>query len=117
MHHKIVHKEVNVAVDMVATLKQSDGSYKCNNCGEVFSGLNAEKHVVAAHVVEKCRSGVKFLCPECNKSFSSKSNLAYHMKMIHYAGPTNVLYCEDCEFVTKHKSSLERHKKRSHGSI
>merc|ERR1719318_1760047 len=72
VHRKLVHKVVSVAVGMVATLKQSDGSYKCNNCGEVFSGVNAKENIVAAHIVEKCRKVEQFLCPVCNKYFSSK---------------------------------------------
>ena len=116
VHRKLVHKVVSVAVGMVATLKQQDGSYKCNNCGEVFSRVNAEDNIVAAHVVEKCRKVEQFLCPVCNKCFSSKSNLQQHKAIIHFEGPMNILSCDDCEFVTKHKSSLDRHKKRKHST-
>eukprot|EP00091_Calanus_sinicus_P007847 TRINITY_DN19144_c0_g1_i1.p1 TRINITY_DN19144_c0_g1~~TRINITY_DN19144_c0_g1_i1.p1 ORF type:complete len:103 (-),score=15.48 TRINITY_DN19144_c0_g1_i1:45-353(-) len=102
---------------MVATLKQPNGDYNCNNCGEIFSGLNAKDHIVAAHIVEKCRRAEKFMCPVCNKCFSSKSSLQEHKTIIHNDGPINVFSCENCEFVTKHKSSLDRHKKRKHTAI
>jgi uncharacterized Zn-finger protein len=110
VHQRLVHRKVNIAVDMVETLKLPDGSYKCKICGE----LKADKDDVIAHLVEKCKSVEQCLCPVCNKCFSSKSNLSQHMQNIHYDGPVNVLSCEDCEFVTKHKSSLIRHKKRKH---
>ena len=117
VHRKLVHTFIKHSMLLVDTLKQSDGSYKCNNCGEVFSGLKADEHIVTAHIVEQCRRAEEFLCPVCNKCFSSKSNLEQHKKIIHYDGPMNVLSCEDCEFLTKHKSSLDRHKKRKHSTI
>jgi hypothetical protein len=115
VNQRLVHKAVNVATDMVETLKQDDVSYKCKNCGEVFSGFKADKDVIA-HVVEKCKSDERFLCSVCNKCFSSKSNLEQHKKNIHYDGLRNVLSCEQCELITKHKSSLLRHNKRKHDS-
>ena len=115
VHRRLVHKAVNVAIDMVETLKQDDGSFMCKNCREVFTGLNADKDVIK-HVAEKCKGDERFLCSVCNKSFSSKSNLEQHKKNIHYDGPRNILSCEQCEFITKHKSSLLRHNKRKHDS-
>ena len=81
----------------VDRIKQSDGSYKCNNCGEVFSGMKADGHIVAAHIVEKCKRAEKYQCPVCNKCFSSKSNLEQHKKIIHYDGPMNVLSWEEAK--------------------
>ena len=116
VHKRIFHKEVKVSVDMVVTLKQDDGSYKCKICEEVFSGYRADKDVIA-HLVEKCKSYEQFLCSVCNKCFSSKSNTEQHKKNVHYDGPMNVLSCEQCDFITKHKQSLIRHNKRKHEAI
>ena len=62
VHRSLVHKAVNVAVDMVETLRQDDGSYKCKDCGEVFLGNEADKNVVA-HLMKKCKSDDQF-CAE-----------------------------------------------------
>ena len=110
VHQKLVHKKVNIEVGMAETLKLPDGSYKCKNCGAV----KADERDVIKHLVENCKSAEKYLCPVCNKCSSSKSNLLRHMQNSHYDGPVNVLSCEECEFVTKHASSLLRHKKRKH---
>ena len=117
VHRSLVHKAVNVAVDMVETLRQDDGSYKCKDCGEVFLGNEADKNVVAhSHSVKKCKSDERFLCSECRKYFTSKFNLEQHKKNIQYEGPINILSCEHCDFITKHKTSLTRHMKIKHES-
>jgi hypothetical protein len=61
VHTSLVHNAVNVAVNMVETLRQDDGSYKCKDCGEVFLGNEADKNVVA-HLMKKCKSDDQFSC-------------------------------------------------------
>ena len=112
VHRRLVHRRVSIAVDMVEELKLPDGNYKCKKCGLV----EADKDDIIAHLVEKCKSAKQCVCPVCNKNFSSKFNLSQHIQNTHHDGPINVLSCDVCEFVTRHQSSLVRHKHRKHES-
>ena len=66
------------------------------------------------HVVRKCKSDGQLLCSVCEKSFCSQFNLEQHKKIIHYEGPVNLFSCEQCQFISKHKSNLVRHQRRKH---
>ena len=100
VHRRLVHKTVKVSIDMVNSLQQDDGSFKCKICGEVFTGLNADDDLIK-HIVIKCKSVEQFLCGVCEKSFCSR-------KIIHFEGPVNLFSCdyEQCQFITKHKSNF-----------
>jgi len=117
VHRRIVHKTVKVSVDMVNTLQEEDGSFKCKICGEVFKGDNADDDIIE-HIARKCKRKEQFLCGVCEKGFGSQFNLKRHQKIIHIEGPKNLFSCdyEQCQFITKHKANLVRHQKRKHDS-
>ena len=97
VHRKLVHTFIKHSMLLVDTLKQSDGSYKCNNCGEVFSGLKADEHIVTAHIVEKFRRAEEFKRHKKRKLIDSKRN---HKKL------------KDIDSNKKKMKELERNKKR-----
>ena len=72
-----------------------------------------KKHVKAVHEQPKELSK----CNECDKEFKFPSQLRMHAK-IHEKTPQppqpEFFHCEDCDFKSRRKWSLQRHEKRWH---
>ena len=110
-HKRSVHGLVNFDLDAVDVLKVNENIYSCKVCSISFSGDDARYRVIH-HLANKCNEGKKYDCDTCNKSFSNVSNLNQHKRHSHVT--VDVIKCESCDFITKHKQSLLRHIRRKH---
>ena len=71
-------------------------------------------NILSQHTLWRNVEELKSFCALCATSASAPSQIwSNTSKIIHYDGPMNVLSSEDCEFLRKHKSTLDRHKKGS----
>ena len=112
-HKQGVHNLVNFDLDEVDALKKDDeDTYTCKVCSKSFSGLDA-RYKIIDHLAKKCKDE-KYYCDECEKSFSNVSNLNQHNRHAHVTIAVDVIKCDNCNFITKHKQSLLRHIKRKH---
>ena len=82
---------------------------KCNTCGKVFLHNNLLRHVKEVH--EKASTAK---CPQCNKTYSSASNLKIHIKYVH--DKVELKYkCDLCDVKQSSPSHLKIHKEVVHG--
>ena len=112
-HKQSVHNLVNFDLDAVDTLKDDENTYTCKVCSKSFSGSDA-RYMIIGHLAKKCNEGKKYYCDACEKSFSNVANLNRHKRHSHVTMSVDVIQCESCDFITKHKQSLLRHIKRKH---
>ncbi|XP_017783485.1 PREDICTED: uncharacterized protein LOC108567500 [Nicrophorus vespilloides] len=49
----------------------------------------------------------KFVCPKCDWKYKHFASLRYHLT--YQCGKAPAFKCENCSFLTKHKSALKRH--------
>lgn len=112
-HKKTIHKCVNMEVDLVETLKKDDEKYICALCKIAFTGPDGGQKLVE-HLLKNCKSEERFPCDACDKDFSTKFNLDQHKKCTHFVVAKAVFSCQFCGFITKYKTSLTRHTKRTH---
>ncbi|KAI8483946.1 hypothetical protein Bbelb_383360 [Branchiostoma belcheri] len=85
-------------------------SYKCPHC-EFSSGDKAHlrSHLIK-HLSKDPDDAVK--CPHCKQVFLGKEAVRAHVKDIHPGQP--VTFCKECNFTTKHKGSLWKHRDSVH---
>ena len=112
-HKKTIHKCVSMAVDLVETLKEDDEKYSCTICKNAFSGPDG-RHDLVEHLLNKCKPEERFPCDACDKDFSTKFNLDQHKRCAYYVATKAVFSCQFFGFITKYKTSLTRHTKRTH---
>ena len=77
-HMKNVHKKVPYDVKMVKLFQIENEAYKCKICNKIYSGENADREL-SSHLINKC-SRKQFKCSQCDRDFSSKTNLKHHEK-------------------------------------
>ena len=102
-----------MAGDLVEKLKEDDEKYSCTICKNAFSGPDG-RHDLVEHLLNKCKPEERFPCDVCDKDFSTKFNLDQHKRCAHYVATKAVFSCQFCGFITKYKTSLTRHTKRTH---
>eukprot|EP01066_Platyproteum_vivax_P001987 Platyproteum_vivax@DN12463_c0_g1_i1.p1 len=68
------------------------------------------KHMTLKHSNKPKHS---FACPECDRTYSSESQLALHTRSIHSKG-TVAVNCPTCNGVFKNAQSLRVHKRQKH---
>ena len=112
-HTRSVHNSVNFNMSAVDGLKNDEDKYKCKVCSKSFSGFDA-RDMMIEHLAKRCKEDKKYYCESCEKSFSTVSNLNMHKRHSHLTMAVDVIKCESCLFITKHKHSLLRHIKRKH---
>jgi len=82
--------------------------FVCDNCGKSFSNSSSlKKHVLYDHENQK----KPHECPECQKCFTSKTDLARHVER-HSAEPA--YQCELCTKKFSTKNDMNRHRKVVH---
>ncbi|KAK7082332.1 hypothetical protein SK128_026726 [Halocaridina rubra] len=81
--------------------------FVCNCCGKVC--LTESK--LKAHEATHANDGVKPVCDVCQRSFSSRSSLNKHKKMLHKPKPH---ICPQCNFGLEERKYLVIHAKRAH---
>ena len=113
VHKKVVHRSVNLETSMTELSRQDKDSFACRVCGVKFSGERAEKELVA-HLVNKCRADQRVSCNKCDRDFSSQFNMKQHERSFHNNVPKITFSCKFCDFVSQHKTSINRHEKRKH---
>jgi len=113
-HIRIVHRLFTFKVGLVNTFKDGENQFKCKSCAKVFQGPNGENNFVK-HLTERCKSNERFKCDICHKDFSRSATLDQHREATHNDANRESTYsCTSCSFLTKYKSSLDRHIKRLH---
>ncbi|XP_064096792.1 zinc finger protein 816-like isoform X2 [Macrobrachium nipponense] len=83
---------------------------ECKFCGKILVRIGAwENHLKMFHNVEMQSNrdyvGERFSCDQCDKQFTSKSSIRYHMKL--HEGKTYA--CEKCARVFSHPGTLRNH--------
>ena len=119
-HEQRVHKSYNINfTEATKKTKQDDGSYKCNRCGENFTGDEASENL-KKHIISKCKVTTEIQCETCGKPFSHKSELKKHIDMKHL-NKISIFYCrqmlsgdQQCGFRSAYKENLVRHMKTIH---
>ena len=119
-HFKSVHEGIKYDCDecskSVVYLKEhkkrrhskNPKAISCNICDKSFHyDQNLKVHIKRNHDKKI------FNCDQCNFSASLNSFLKQHLSI--HGDPT--IKCEDCEFKTKRKSDLNRHRKIQHSQI
>lgn len=92
----------------------TDGKFKSYDCAYCsFSAKtndNLKQHIVCVHSGQECSCTY----PNCTFVTTSKSNLAAHIKRIHKNDENPILTCDECDYTTKSRPSLLRHRIRKH---
>lgn len=116
-------------------LKLQDGLFFCHKCNEkfhTFSLLNNHMNTHVGKVVcENCGAGflnqrllikhmevhdvLKFPCKECDKEFSKKSQLRYHIEVKHKGKMVKQKKCPHCPFEFKEHYTKMVHLRDVHG--
>lgn len=97
----------------------------CKTCGFVGESLKElQCHITATHNIGKKRvkkkhspNDQKYIpvnCPECNKSFSNKYHMRFHLKS--HTG-TSKFFCDQCEKSYSNQGNLRHHKKLVHQGL
>ena len=68
-----------------------------------------QNHKLSVH------QGIRFNCPECEKTFTQERNVKTHIKAIHLNETT--LSCHRCEYTTLWKNSMHQHIKTKHEGV
>ena len=92
---------------------QAKHTHKCPypNCDySTLQKYDVKKHVKRVHIKEKG----KHLCSLCPKIFHTKSSLEEHINGVHLN--IKPFKCDNCEFASAYKSTLNEHKKVTHGT-
>ena len=113
-HEQRVHHLFNLDFSEAAKrTQQDDGSYKCNRCGENFTGDEAFSNL-KDHIIAKCKQPAEIQCGDCGKPFSNQSDLKKHVDLKHLNKIQN-FFCHKCGFCSAYKENLVRHLRKIHG--
>ena len=80
---------------------------ECPQCDKSFSAVGISVHMRQVHANFR-----PHICPQCQKSFLSKSHLAVHIKSVH--DKIKDIKCELCPFEASLKQTLKSHVKTVH---
>ena len=61
----------------------------------------------------RVRKNVKHQCNKCEKSYTYKTDLTQHLKIVHDGKPD--FQCDQCNKIVSRKKALELHKINAHG--
>ncbi|XP_013397519.1 zinc finger protein 286A isoform X2 [Lingula anatina] len=103
------HKVVTTAKTLYKHKKTHTGkkSHTCAYCGKgFFEGPNMRRHV---RLIHETNSVERVQCPECDKTFTLKSNLKQHMDAVHNHQFT--YKCSLCHRGFYRRNKLEEHMK------
>ena len=62
----------------------------CTTCGKLFNNQHMKEHILANHTEDHLKP---FICKVCNKGFSNKLHLKYHMNLHTGEKPYKCKYC------------------------
>ena len=92
----------------VIGIKKETGDLKnvqCQKCGKNWKNL--EKHLKFCKGV-----AVPAVCQLCGQTYKSNKTLEVHMLQVH---AEKIYQCNECDYKTGHKQSLNNHKHKVHG--
>ena len=89
-------------------IKKKKEKWECQVCGKTsFKKQYLQRHA-ETHI-----GGMSYVCPICNKTFSTKNNMRSHMSHIH----TESFSCKFCEKTGMNKAAYYMHKQRNHALL
>ncbi|XP_046385681.1 zinc finger protein 721-like [Ischnura elegans] len=108
--YQIVVPNASPAVKSNEKLKNSTKTYKCDECGKIFTKNSNYKQHLGIHFVDLQR----YQCKVCGQSFAWKSTLNKHMSNAHQTGPAPKFTCGFCAKEYTTSSQVQEHIKRDH---
>ena len=91
--------------------KSNAKCHECEHCEKKFKLIGIlTRHLTKVHGFESDKSD--FVCDKCSKIFTSKKNLAQHIKQTHEN--LRLHECDSCEKTFKRKPHLVDHKALKH---
>lgn len=83
---------------------------QCDQCPyQAPDKAGLKRHIEARH------EGKSFYCDQCDHVFMSRFSLATHLRNMH--GPDTEYKCDDCDYKTKQRSNLKKHRDAKHDNI
>lgn len=84
---------------------------KCGECGEIFQS----KVLLTKHKKNHLAERPIYACDQCEKTFSTNSNLVTHKRVIHEGLRPFVCEVDGCNETFGYKNCYERHMRNVHG--
>ncbi|EEC02790.1 zinc finger protein, putative, partial [Ixodes scapularis] len=94
--------------------KHNPKSRKCPECPKEFStSVACRRHVMYTHYSSRLR----FPCKYCFRRYKDLLNLHYHMALSHIREQAPIRRCQQCDYETYNRRSMQGHMRRNHGSL
>ena len=101
----IAKKELKVKIEELIERSDSEGLWKCKQCGKTVTQKSQIKYHVEAHII-----GVTHRCKICGKSFNTRFNLQQHLSDVH----AGLFCCDICGNSGMSKVAYRMHRQRNH---